>query len=123
MGGDPVAAATVLHPSDEQVGLSGDMKDDAAEQVRVDQSRQRVRVGMVGLAAVILLIGVASAIFSTVDRERPVAAAGAARPDVVANMSAPAAGPAVQPTNEPLAELGVAPSTANTAAVAGDARN
>ncbi|MBW6527691.1 hypothetical protein KZ813_12645 [Sphingomonas sp. RHCKR7] len=73
-----------------------------------------MRVGMVGLAMVVLLIGVASAIFSTVDRERPVAVAGAAQPAVVVNMSVPGPIPTVTPTNEPLAELGVTPGTANT---------
>lgn len=82
------------------------------------QTRQRIRVGMLGLAVVVLLIGVASVIFSAVDRERPVTAAGAARPDVVANMALPGAVPADAPTNEPLAELGVTPSTANAAAPA-----
>jgi hypothetical protein len=77
------------------------------------QTSQRVRVGMIGLAAVLLLIGLAAAIFSTASKERPFVVAGGAHPDVVANM---AAGnnvlPASVPTNEPLAELGIAPSTA-----------
>ncbi|MGJ3629790.1 hypothetical protein AB5I41_28620 [Sphingomonas sp. MMS24-JH45] len=37
--------------------------------------RQRARVGLVGLAAVVLLIGLASAILSAVNREQPVTAA------------------------------------------------
>lgn len=59
---------------------------------------------MVGLAAVILLIGLASAIFSAANRERPivVGAANAAAVKLAANVADPA--------NEPLAELGVAPS-------------
>lgn len=64
------------------------------------QTIQRVKVGMVGLAAVILLIGLASALFSI--RDRTDAAA-------VANVSAHASN-AADPANEPLAELGVAPS-------------
>lgn len=67
---------------------------------------------MIGLAAVVLLIGLASAIFSTVSREPPVEAVGAARPEVVANMANGA--PSPTPTNEPLAELGVTPSAAGT---------
>ncbi|MBB3694427.1 MULTISPECIES: hypothetical protein [Sphingomonas] len=86
----------------------------AVERQQSEQARQRVRVGMVGLAMVVLLIGVASAIFSTVDQERPVAVAGAAQPAVVVNMSVPGPIPTVTPTNEPLAELGVTPSAANT---------
>lgn len=68
------------------------------------QTVQRVKVGMIGLAAVILLIGLASAIFSVASRERPVAVdasnVAVAKPS---NNTADAA-------NEPLAELGVAPS-------------
>ena len=66
---------------------------------------------MIGLAAVLLLIGLASAIFATANHDRQVAAIGSARPDVVANMmSDNGADPAT--TKEPLAELGVAPSAA-----------
>ena len=64
------------------------------------QTIQRVKVGMVGLAAVILLIGLASALFSIRDRSDAVA---------VANVAANASN-AADPANEPLAELGVAPS-------------
>ena len=68
---------------------------------------QRIRVAMTGLAAVVLLIGVASAVFNYASDEPPVTAIGAAKPDVVANMTAPPI--ANTTTNEPLAELGVAP--------------
>lgn len=68
---------------------------------------------MIGLAAVLLLIGLAAAIFSTASKERPFIVAGGARPDVVANMAAGNnALPAVAPSNEPLAELGITPSAA-----------
>lgn len=83
-----------------------------------EQARQRLRVGMIGLAAVVLLIGLASAIFSSVNRDRPIDVAGAGRSDVVANMAGPKAVPSATPGNEPLAELGVAPSVANAAATA-----
>lgn len=77
------------------------------------QTTQRVKVGIIGLAAVLLLIGLAAAIFSTVSREKPLTVAGGARADVVANMvSGNDSAAADAPTNEPLAELGVAPSTA-----------
>lgn len=76
------------------------------------QAIQRVKVGMTGLAFVLLLIGLASAIFSSVNRERPVAVVGAAKPEVVANLTnANTTEPALTPGKEPLAELGVAPST------------
>ncbi len=76
------------------------------------QSMQRVRVGVTGLAMVMVLIALASAIFSSANREEPVAAIGAPNASAVANMT-------VEQTNmvaekgkdEPLAELGVAPST------------
>lgn len=77
------------------------------------QTTQRVKVGIIGLAAVLLFIGLAAAIFSTVSKEKPLAVAGGARADVVASMAAGNDSAAADtPTNEPLAELGVAPSTA-----------
>lgn len=77
------------------------------------QTSQRAKVGMIGLAAVLLLIGLASAIFATANHDRQVAAIGSARPDVVANMvAANVTDPTA--TKEPLAELGVAPSAAST---------
>ncbi|MDQ2879526.1 MAG: hypothetical protein M3R41_10690 [Pseudomonadota bacterium] len=86
-----------------------------------EQTSQRVKVGMIGLAAVLLLIGLAAAVFNTATREKPVIVAGGARPEVVANLVADnQAAPVGAPTNEPLAELGVAPGTtdANIAAPA-----
>ena len=87
------------------------------------QAMQRVRVGMTGLASVLVLIGLASAIYSSANREEPVAAIGAARAEVVANMTGaePANEAANKDASEPLAELGVAPGAtatepANTAA-------
>lgn len=75
------------------------------------QAMQRVRVGMVGLAAVILLIGLASALFSAASRQQsPTAATSAGE---VANMTATNT-MAADSDNEPLAQLGVAPSTAET---------
>ncbi len=75
------------------------------------QTSQRAKVGMIGLAAVLLLIGLASAIFATANHDRQVAAIGSARPDVVANMVAANTTDPSAP-KEPLAELGVAPSAA-----------
>lgn len=75
------------------------------------QTMQRVKVGMIGLAAVVLLIGLASAIFSTAKRERPIAVAGAPTAETVANLTIINAAAPIDPANEPLAELGVAPST------------
>ena len=77
------------------------------------QTSQRVKVGMIGLAAVLLLIGLAAAIFSTASKEGPLIVVGGARPDVVANMAVSnQMSPIGESTSEPLAELGVAPSTA-----------
>ncbi|MEO9129886.1 MAG: hypothetical protein ABI240_01625 [Sphingomonas sp.] len=81
------------------------------------QTSQRVRVGMIGLAAVLLFIGLAAAIFSTASKERPFVVVGGAHPDTVANMAAGNnALPVTAATNEPLAELGIAPSTATDGA-------
>jgi len=77
---------------------------------------QRIKVGIIGLVAVILLIAVASAILGSATRERPIATAGSAQPDVVANMAMTNTGAvaASDGSGEPLAELGVAPSTSNS---------
>ena len=52
------------------------------------QTMQRVKVGLVGLAAVLLLIGLAATLFTIVSRERPNNAVGAPKADVVANLAA-----------------------------------
>ena len=68
---------------------------------------QRVRVGMTGLASVLLLIGLASVVYKSVSTDAPMTVVGAAKPDVVANMTdAPTLNDSA---NEPLADLGVAP--------------
>jgi hypothetical protein len=74
------------------------------------QAMQRVKVALVGLAAVVLLIGVASAIMRTVTHEAPVVAVGASKADVVANL---VVDNGQVDAGEPLAELGVAPATGN----------
>lgn len=86
-----------------------------------EQMMQRVRVGMTGLASVLVIIGLASAIFSSASREQPVDAVGASNEQVVADMAGVEStnAAAAKPKDDPLAELGVAPSTAdqsNTAA-------
>lgn len=76
---------------------------------------QRVRVGMTGLALVLVLIGIASAILSSANRDEPVAAVGAPNASVVANMTDDKPGLAADAAkDEPLADLGVAPSTSST---------
>lgn len=92
------------------------MKQQPNSRYLADQARQRVRVGMIGLAAVVLLIGLASAIFSTVSRERAVVPGTGSGESAVVRAGAPAAAPTAG--NEPLAELGVTPSIANGAAAA-----
>ncbi len=69
---------------------------------------QRVRVGMTGLASVLLLIGLASAVFSSASKEPPVTAIGASKAEVVANMADMVI--ANDTATEPLADLGVAPA-------------
>ena len=82
------------------------------------QAMQRVRVGMTGLLIVLVLIGLASAIFSSANRDVPVAAIGASNASVVANLAdGGAANTAVEKgKDEPLAEMGVTPSTGSTEA-------
>jgi hypothetical protein len=80
------------------------------------QALQRVKVGLTGLAAVVLLIALASAIMRTATRETSVSGAGAAKVDVVANMAD--GNSSDDGTGEPLAELGVAPSSSNAAQAA-----
>lgn len=77
------------------------------------QSIQRVKVGMTGLALVLLLIGLAYAILRSMNHERPVALPGALKPDVAANI---AATNDTDPQGEPLAEIGVAPAGQGNAA-------
>ncbi len=74
------------------------------------QSAQRVRVAMTGLASVMIFIGLASAVFNYASTEPAVTAVGAAKPEVVANL---ADATLANSTNEPLAELGIAPGTAS----------
>jgi hypothetical protein len=80
------------------------------------QAMQRIRVGMTGLAMVLVLIGFASAIFTSANRDGPVTAIGASNASIVANM---ADGNEVMETvqEDPLAKLGVAPSTGSTETV------
>jgi len=68
------------------------------------QAVQRVRVGLIGLAAVILLIGVAGLIFSTLRRNPAPAGAQNGAAAFADNAS----------TGDPLADLGVAPGVAAT---------
>ncbi|WP_374145212.1 hypothetical protein [Sphingomonas sp. 28-63-12] len=70
---------------------------------------------MTGLAFVMLLIGLASAIFSSASREPAAATAADGRKTaLIANLASPA-GNGADPVKEPLAELGVAPSAATEA--------
>ena len=84
------------------------------------QTLQRIKVGVIGLAAVVLLIGLASAIMRTANRAVPATAAGGAKPEIVANMVD--GNSAADSGGEPLTELGVAPSIGNSAAPSGSAR-
>lgn len=78
------------------------------------QVAQRVRVGMIGLAAVILLIGLASAILSSVRDDRARQVAGARNASAIANI--PTTDDALgNDSDEPLADLGVAPGSASVA--------
>lgn len=75
------------------------------------QTMQRIKVGMTGLALVLLLIGLASAIFSTASSDKVPDVAGGPKAEVVANISITNDSAAIaDKATEPLAELGVAPS-------------
>jgi hypothetical protein len=65
---------------------------------------QRIRVGMTGLAAVGLIVMVATAVATGVRRSATENAAAVGPPAVVATVPAP-----VDAKTEPLAQLGVAP--------------
>lgn len=78
---------------------------------------QRIRVGMTGLGIVLVLIAVVSIVFSSVNREQPVSAIGASNAMVVANLSDGASAGLPDTKDEPLAELGVAPSAESTETV------
>ncbi|MDQ0252510.1 hypothetical protein J2W22_004598 [Sphingomonas kyeonggiensis] len=75
---------------------------------------QRVRVGLTGLAMVAVLIVLASAVFTSANREQAVSAIGASNSAVVANMTAIGNTLGEKIKEEPLAELGAAPSTTST---------
>ncbi|MDB5696776.1 MAG: hypothetical protein JWN21_2319 [Sphingomonas bacterium] len=76
------------------------------------QTSQRVKVGAIGLAVVVLLIALASAVLGSASRERPVSAPGGAKADMVANM---ALGNDAA-SSEPLADMGVSPGGQNESA-------
>jgi hypothetical protein len=78
----------------------------------LQQSMHRIKVGLIGLGAVLLLIAFASVVIGSASREAPVKTIGAPQPEVIANM---ALDNGANPANEPLAELGVATSTSTNA--------
>jgi hypothetical protein len=78
---------------------------------------QRVRVGMTGLAVVLILILLASALVSSARNDAPVVAVGVPNVDTVANMTGEASGVSTASAGrEPLAELGIAPAATNSIA-------
>jgi hypothetical protein len=71
---------------------------------------QRVRVGVTGLAVVLIVIATVSAILSSANREEPIDAIGASNAAIVANMTD--GNHAVEKAKaDPVADLGVAPGT------------
>ena len=73
---------------------------------------QRVKVGAIGLAIVVLMILVAGAILGAVSQDRPIVAAGGAKADAIANMTLANE----SDSTEPLADMGVTPATGNSSA-------
>lgn len=85
--------------------MSVEMKARAHE---TTQAMQRVKVGMTGLAIVLLLIGLASVVFSAANRNSAVRPGAIANSEIAANV---ALGNSADSLNEPLTELGVSPAT------------
>ena len=77
---------------------------------------QRVKVGVIGLATVLLLIGLSPRrSLRSSAANGPGTAIGAPNANVAANLTmANGAAPVTAPTSEPLAELGVAPAASPT---------
>ena len=73
---------------------------------------QRVRVGLTGLAAVGLVVMIATAVATGVRRSAIENAVAVGAPPVVATIAAPTA----DDTSEPLATLGVAPDSKDNSA-------
>ena len=73
------------------------------------QKVQRVRVGMTGLAVIVLLIALASAVFRSASTEPALTGTGAPK---TAEMANAAAANESDLNKEPLAEIGVTPSVA-----------
>ncbi|MFM9828976.1 MAG: hypothetical protein ACKVOB_09575 [Sphingomonas sp.] len=87
---------------------------------------QRVRVGMTGLAVIVLFIALASAVFRSASTEPALTGTGAPKTAEMANAATDNVADAAK---EPLAEIGVTPSaaadpdpSANSAAAAAPAR-
>ena len=68
---------------------------------------QRIRVGLTGLGAVLLVVAATAAIFDTARRDAQAGATAVAPSAAVS----PAIENAAEPANEPLAEIGVTPMT------------
>ncbi|MEP9360131.1 hypothetical protein [Sphingomonas sp. KR3-1] len=75
---------------------------------------QRVYVGLTGLAVVTVLIVLASAVIAWRTRDVAISAIGGANQTVVANMTTMGNSLGEKTKEEPLAELGVAPSASTT---------
>ncbi|HYZ47490.1 MAG TPA: hypothetical protein VE567_01205 [Sphingomonas sp.] len=76
---------------------------------------QRVRVGLTGLGAVLLIVAVSAAIFESARHQPSAALAPTNRTEqTVANM----VGTAKQAPADPLTEIGLTPAASNTAAPA-----
>jgi hypothetical protein len=91
------------------------MKADDRDQ---GERAQRVRAGVTGLAAVLVIAGLAGAIFNSASEEQPVGPTGSSDAETVAVITGNTATAIEATPNEPLAELGVAPATTNESAAA-----
>ncbi len=88
----------------------GEAQDAAAESIPDErpraQSVQRVQIGLIGLAAMVLLVGLANVILTSAQQSQSQVVPEAA-PTVSARPPAP-------PVSDPLADMGVVPASSET---------
>lgn len=92
--------------------MADPLVSDQSAQQSSGERMQRLRVGITGLAAVLIIVAVATAVVSNVRRSADDMNA-VAPPPVVATL--PPAGNAAETVTEPLAQLGAAPGKATPA--------
>ena len=90
--------------------MTSGLPDNPPSQGEARERMQRVRVGVTGLAAIVLVVMVATAIASSVRRNAEQTASVSGPPPVVATINAS------EDKSEPLAQLGVTPDAKDSRA-------